>query len=227
MSLGMRVVRKAGAQVFLTSEDEWYKAAYHAGSGTYYDYPAGSDTQTTCTLPGTTANTANCRPAVDDLTDVGSYTGSASPNGTFDQGGNVKEWHECCDGVRRGIRGGGFVSYPGRLAASAASADLLHNRTYTIGFRVASVPGGWFPICGDGVIEGTEECDDGDTLPGDGCDASCQVESGWTCGYEPSVCTEDPTPVPSMGTTGLTALGVAVFGIGLVGLVIAARRRRG
>ena len=32
--------------------------------------------------------------------------------------------------------------------------------------------------------------------------------------------------VPSMSATGITVLGVAVFGIGLVGLVIAARRRR-
>jgi hypothetical protein len=89
MSLGSSVVRKAGARVVLTSEDEWYKAAYYAGSGTYYDYPAGSDTQTTCAVPGATANTANCSFLVEDLTDVGSYTGSASPSGTFDQGGNV------------------------------------------------------------------------------------------------------------------------------------------
>jgi cysteine-rich repeat protein len=45
------------------------------------------------------------------------------------------------------------------------------------------------PICGNGVIEGLNEaCDDGDTTPGDGCDASCQVEPGWSCAGEPSIC---------------------------------------
>jgi len=55
------VTRNAGAQVFVPSEDEWYKAAYYdTGSMLYFDFPAGSDTQMTCTVPGTAANTANC-----------------------------------------------------------------------------------------------------------------------------------------------------------------------
>jgi cysteine-rich repeat protein len=44
--------------------------------------------------------------------------------------------------------------------------------------------------CGDGLIVGTERCDDGGTTPGDGCDASCQIEPGWDCVGEPSVCSE-------------------------------------
>ncbi len=32
------------------------------------------------------------------------------------------------------------------------------------------------PECGNGVKEGTEECDDGNTDDGDGCDAQCKVE---------------------------------------------------
>ncbi|MDH3610288.1 MAG: PQQ-dependent sugar dehydrogenase [Nitrosopumilus sp.] len=47
-------------------------------------------------------------------------------------------------------------------------------------------------VCGDGVIEGAETCDDSDTDSGDGCSDVCQEESGWTCTGEPSVCTEDP-----------------------------------
>ncbi|MEZ4438398.1 MAG: myxococcus cysteine-rich repeat containing protein [Polyangiaceae bacterium] len=31
-------------------------------------------------------------------------------------------------------------------------------------------------VCGDGVVVGFEECDDGNTEPGDGCDADCRVE---------------------------------------------------
>src|SRR3989344_1291557 len=46
------------------------------------------------------------------------------------------------------------------------------------------------PICGDGAIdlELDEVCDDGNLLIGDGCDDACQVESGYTCSGEPSVC---------------------------------------
>ena len=45
-----------------------------------------------------------------DLTNVGSYTGSASPNGTFDQGGNAAEWNETIaePAITRGVRGGTF-----------------------------------------------------------------------------------------------------------------------
>ena len=30
--------------------------------------------------------------------------------------------------------------------------------------------------CGNGVTAGSEECDDGDLIEGDGCDANCQLE---------------------------------------------------
>jgi cysteine-rich repeat protein len=36
-------------------------------------------------------------------------------------------------------------------------------------------------ICGNGVIEGTEVCDDGNTAAGDGCSATCTVETGYIC----------------------------------------------
>jgi len=36
-------------------------------------------------------------------------------------------------------------------------------------------------VCGDGVVDTGETCDDLNTAPGDGCGASCQTERGWTC----------------------------------------------
>ena len=46
------------------------------------------------------------------------------------------------------------------------------------------------PYCGDEMIEDAyETCDDGNDVDGDGCDASCQVELGYTCVEEPSLCT--------------------------------------
>jgi cysteine-rich repeat protein len=45
-------------------------------------------------------------------------------------------------------------------------------------------------VCGDGAIAESEACDDGDADPGDGCDAACAIEKGYTCAGEPSVCTQ-------------------------------------
>ena len=48
-------------------------------------------------------------------------------------------------------------------------------------------------VCGDGLRRGNETtaegCDDGNLLPGDGCNASCLVEIGWNCSEEGMPCT--------------------------------------
>jgi len=141
-SNGTTVTRNAGATIFLTSENEWYKAAYYnAISTSYFDYPPGSDTQTTCSGPTAVANRANCGNAVSNLTIRGSYTGSASPYGTFDQGGNVYEWNESIvAGTQRGIRGGGFVDAAAFTAASSSNFQSPQSAFSSYGFRVASIP---------------------------------------------------------------------------------------
>jgi formylglycine-generating enzyme required for sulfatase activity len=135
------VTRNVGATVFVSSEDEWYKAAYYdPGTMIYFDFPAGSVTQTTCAVPGVTANTANCDNVVSDLTDVGSYTGAASPGSTFDQGGNVWEWSDTIiSGTDRGLRGGGFDSSPLDVAAPLPSTGPPAGELNSVGFRVASL----------------------------------------------------------------------------------------
>jgi cysteine-rich repeat protein len=45
-------------------------------------------------------------------------------------------------------------------------------------------------VCGDGIRAAGELCDDGNTTSGDGCDAICFVETGWTCS-DPDVATPD------------------------------------
>jgi len=43
--------------------------------------------------------------------------------------------------------------------------------------------------CGNGMVEAGEACDDGNLAAGDGCNATCVVEPGYTCiGTAPSVC---------------------------------------
>jgi cysteine-rich repeat protein len=53
------------------------------------------------------------------------------------------------------------------------------------------------PRCGNGAIEtswlpsgtsSTEACDDGNTTAGDGCSATCTIESGYSCSGAPSMC---------------------------------------
>ena len=48
---------------------------------------------------------------------------------------------------------------------------------------------GW--NCGNGDLDGTEACDDGNHTNGDGCSAACEVEECYNCAGEPSVCTPD------------------------------------
>lgn len=141
-SNGTTVTRNPGATIVLTSENEWYKAAYYDGvSATYFDYPAGSNSATGCAAPGPTANRANCNFAVLDLTNVGAYTGSVSPYGTFDQGGNASEWNETMAGPGRGMRGGSVGSPAGDLAASVPGYLFpTYDGSFAIGFRVALVP---------------------------------------------------------------------------------------
>jgi len=138
------VGRNAGATIVVPSEDEWYKAAYYdAASQTYFDYPVGGNA-VSCSLPTATPGRANCGSAVADLTDRGSYPGSASPYGTFDQGGNVSEWLEVnlCSGCSSpssfwGLRGGSHDLVNATLAASYRSGSDGNNQVAGIGFRVA------------------------------------------------------------------------------------------
>jgi formylglycine-generating enzyme required for sulfatase activity len=140
-SNGATVTRNAGATIFLTSEDEWYKAAYYnAITTSYFDYPV-INAQTSCATPTASPNRANCDNKVANLTSRGSYPGSPSPNGTFDQGGNVQEWNESIVfGSNRVIRGGSWDTLPNFLAASARPNRTPDSEFNFIGFRVATIP---------------------------------------------------------------------------------------
>jgi cysteine-rich repeat protein len=60
-------------------------------------------------------------------------------------------------------------------------------------------------ICADGALGPDERCDDGNSTPEDGCDGTCQVEAGFACTGQPSVCgllaTLTPTPIATPTTT--------------------------
>jgi sulfatase modifying factor 1 len=132
------ILANAGAQVYIPTENEWYKAAYYnAASQNYSLYPNGQNTITTAD--------ANYDWSVGSTTDVGTYSGDPSSYGTNDQGGNVWEWNDAViSSSSRGLRGGGW-SGSGDNLGNLRSSNRYNgsdptNEASAIGFRVASVP---------------------------------------------------------------------------------------
>jgi len=129
------ITANIGAQVYIPSENEWYKAAYYnAVTSSYSFYPNGQNTITTAD--------ANYDFSVGSSTDVGTYSGDASSYGTYDQGGNVWEWNDAVlnGGVLRGLRGGAWASNDSHLHSSLGHSGGPEADYLLIGFRVASIP---------------------------------------------------------------------------------------
>jgi formylglycine-generating enzyme required for sulfatase activity len=147
-SNGGTVPRNAGATIAVTNENEWYKAAYYdAVTTSYFDYPMRTDAPSNCTAPTSWGNSAWCnQPGWSPPVQTGSYPSSASPYGTFDQGGNLWEWNETI-GVDntygtylRQLRGGGFNADAEALAASFTGYQAAVGWDSNIGFRLVMVP---------------------------------------------------------------------------------------
>jgi formylglycine-generating enzyme required for sulfatase activity len=136
----------------VTSEDEWYKAAYYKGRSTnagYWDYPTSSNSEPSNVLgnptdPGNNATFYNNGYTIGSpyyRTEAGAHENSDSPYGTFDQGGNVWEWNEAVlYDFQRGVRGGGFFNYSGALRALGRVSNYPAGESDAFGFRVAEVP---------------------------------------------------------------------------------------
>ena len=143
-SNGLSITRNPDSTWWLTSEDEWYKAAYHkndGGTANYFRFPTASDVAPTAQAPPGGSNSANYL-VVGDLTDAGVYAASDSPYGTFDQAGNVWEWNEALIGeTERGARGGSFNSLsPSAFLTQVADGIVPTSEFPNVGFRVATVP---------------------------------------------------------------------------------------
>ena len=58
-------------------------------------------------------------------------------------------------------------------------------------------------------MAGSEQCDDGNRDPNDGCASDCTVENGYTCSVdilqEGSICSRTPVDSPSVQPVGTTA----------------------
>ena len=158
--------------------------------------PPGGDTD--ACADGVVEATGNC---------ISTYTnGQACASGEYACSANtawttsgVNLWHTFAHevghnlGGRHTFNGGGLMAYSEERALYDAG-DICSNMNSVLSGSnncltlVAS--------CGDGNVEGSEECDDSNHDDGDGCSAECQVECGFLCtipytesGAGSSVCT--------------------------------------
>lgn len=147
------ITRTPAARWAIPTEDEWYKAAYHKNDGVtghYFDYPTSSDlVPANDWLSPDPGNTVTYAPTNGDYTigspywrtEVGEHEQSASPYGTFDQGGNVWEWNEALvTATTRGRRGGTFFINATHLRAAARASAAPLNEDAVTGFRVTALP---------------------------------------------------------------------------------------
>ncbi len=144
-------------QVFIPTENEWYKAAYHqpAAQGGdadgYWLYATQSNSVPTIAAATPTGDIANPGPGVanytrgadwngenGNVTTVGS-AGNTSFYGASDMNGNVTEWNETLiEGSERGQRGGNWEEGIVGLRSTARDEDTPNTQDEEIGFRVAS-----------------------------------------------------------------------------------------
>ncbi len=146
------VVREPDATWGIPTKNEWYKAAYHKNdgvTGNYFNYPMSSNSGPSHGLidpdPGNHATFSGG--TVGDWTigapyyrtEVGAHENSASPYGTFDQGGNVQEFNETVpEPDIRGIRGGSWF-WGNILGVWDRPLDMHSSDQFDdLGFRVAT-----------------------------------------------------------------------------------------
>jgi sulfatase modifying factor 1 len=152
------VVHNVSANVWLPTENEWYKAAYYqpAGAGgdtdNYWLYPTQSNTIPTVgtvdangNITNDGANVANYgngaiwNSQTGNLTTVGSAGGTSdSYYGAYDLGGNVWEWNETIIASDRGLRGGSYSNSEDILRASFRASLGPSVEFNAGGFRLAS-----------------------------------------------------------------------------------------
>ena len=81
--------------------------------------------------------------------------------------GSINQVNEQCDGINLG----------GQTCISKGYTYGVLKCTPSCQFDIS----GCRPItpvrkCGNGIVEGTEQCDDGNTISGDGCSSTCRVD---------------------------------------------------
>jgi fibro-slime domain-containing protein len=90
----------------------------------------------------------------------------------------------------QGVAGSGLVSV---LGTTSQVVTPTQTTTYTLtlnGSVSAQVTVTVVSPCGDGIVAHGKQCDDGNTVSGDGCSSTCQLEPGSSCPTPGQPCTK-------------------------------------
>jgi cysteine-rich repeat protein len=130
----------------------------------------------------------------DDGSGAALYAGGVFTNAGGASANHIAKW----DGLTWTAVGTGFGGGTGQVVHALEVFDngpgpgLYAGGLFgTAGGIASNFIASWRPLncCGDGVIHDFEECDDLNTQSKDGCSQVCEVESGYVCAGEPSICT--------------------------------------
>lgn len=103
---------------------------------------------------------------------------TAAPSATC--GNNVKEVGEACDGTDFGGLSCASYNYNrGTLQCLNSCQQIDSTACYFQSNLFGNTAEQDIWVCGDGELDPNEQCDDGNTLMGDGCDHNCNLESGY------------------------------------------------
>jgi cysteine-rich repeat protein len=184
--------------ISLPSESQWEYAARSQGQD--QTYPWGNDTAS-CDRSilkdggygcGLFSTAPVCSRSHTDQVNVPANGDGDSAQGICDLIGNTSEWTaDWYDSSYNGkpndgspyiglsrnryrvVRGGGWTTAPSLANSTVRQRINFRFRQAYTGFRIASRLS-----CGDGILDEYEECDDGNRIDNDGCDASCLLECG-------------------------------------------------
>jgi cysteine-rich repeat protein len=223
-----RQATPTGADVTIDSSVSYYDvttgATTEIGVGVNFDevYGTGSTTvtavsDTTGTIPQTFAIDLPGLPATFfDVTTSAQFVGPIEICTNYDDADDdgIVDGTDVPEGRLRLLHGEGdprvFVDRTSRLDTDA---NLVCAEVPSLSFFVRAVS-----ACGNGTIDSGEQCDDAQDTPadGDGCSASCQIESCYSCGGSPSSCTPntDPCDDGNACTTGDVCSGGVCSGSG-------------
>ena len=119
--------------VAIASLDEWYKAAFYQGDGTYSTFANGQDS-----ITNAEANFYGS--GFDNLSSVFTFQDvNTNHYGVLDMNGNVYEWTDSVTGSYVYLRGGYFNVDAEWLAASVADYVTPSAQYGIVGFRVSSL----------------------------------------------------------------------------------------
>ena len=95
-------------------------------------------------------------------------------------------YDKCADGDVMMRNFNNYCDDGNKVNGDGCSSDCHIEQGWTCSGGTSTSSDSCTPICGDGLIRGTEQCDDDNTANGDGCSSSCKIENGWRCRVNPT-----------------------------------------